>query len=100
MLRLLISGLVLSLLGCSGNQQEPEAGALVSTQWLLERIDDPSNVILYIGSRDTFDSIHIRQSRYISAREFMIDIDSLRHELFERKAVKAKEICRHFLTTE
>jgi thiosulfate/3-mercaptopyruvate sulfurtransferase len=73
--------ITLTFLGCSGCQQQPVPDALVSTQWLLERIDDPSYVILYIGSRDTFDSIHIRQSRYISAREFMIDIDSLRHEL-------------------
>ena len=69
------------MLGCSGNQQSSDKGIFISTEWLLTQLSDPSLVILYIGSKDTYDSIHIQGARYFPAHEIMIETDSLRHEI-------------------
>jgi thiosulfate/3-mercaptopyruvate sulfurtransferase len=79
--RQIIVFIILILTGCTGIQNRAVADTLVSTDWLLERIEDPSYIVLHIGSKDSFDSIHIGRSRFIPVREFMVDRDSLRNEL-------------------
>ncbi|MCP4309880.1 MAG: sulfurtransferase [Bacteroidetes bacterium] len=54
---------------------------MVSTEWLFERIEDPSLVILHVGSEESYDTVHIRRSRFIPARLLMVDKENLRHEL-------------------
>jgi thiosulfate/3-mercaptopyruvate sulfurtransferase len=73
--------ITLILPGCSGDQQISDQGIIVSTDWLLRQMNDPSLVILYVGSKDTFDSIHIPGARYFPAHEIIINNDSLRHEI-------------------
>jgi len=72
---------ILIALGCTGTQQSSDQGIFISTDWLLEQLNDPSLVILYVGSKDTYDSIHIPGARYFPAHEIMIDTDYLRHEI-------------------
>jgi len=78
-------GLIIAVLisGCSGNIQFKEHNKLVSADWLQSHLNDTSLALIYVGSRLTFDSIHIPNSQYISVRDLLTRNDSLRNELPE-----------------
>jgi thiosulfate/3-mercaptopyruvate sulfurtransferase len=78
-----LSVLIIAILifGCSGNNQFKENNKLVSTEWLQSNLNDTSLSIIYVGSRLTFDSVHIPYSQYIPVRELLVRNDSLRNEL-------------------
>jgi thiosulfate/3-mercaptopyruvate sulfurtransferase len=78
-------GLLIAVLisGCSGNIQFKEHNKLVTTDWLQSHLNDTSLALIYVGSRLTFDSIHIPNSQYIPVRDLLIRTDSLRNELPE-----------------
>ena len=62
---LLASAIVL-LLGCSADQTQP---MIVSTEWVAERLDDPSLVLLHVGQRETYDAAHLPGARYVDRTE-------------------------------
>jgi len=78
-----LSGLIIAILifSCSGNNQLDKNNKLVSTDWLHSHLNDTSLSIIYVGSRLTFDSVHIPYSQYIPVRELLVRNDSLRNEL-------------------
>ena len=78
-------GLLVAVLisGCSGNNQFKKDNKLVSTDWLQSHLNDTSLAIIYVGSKLTFDSIHIPNSQYIPVRDLLVRTDSLRNELPE-----------------
>jgi len=44
-------------------------GIIVTTSWVADRIDDPSLVLLHVGDRGEYDSLHLRGACFISTRE-------------------------------
>lgn len=59
-----------------------DATMLVSTGWLQGRLDDPSLVILHVGSRADYDAGHIPGARLLSLADISISSDTgLRLEL-------------------
>ena len=71
------------IFGCSGNNQSDKNTKLVSTEWLQDHLNDTSLALIYIGSKFTFDSVHITNSQYFPVRDLIIRTDSLRNELPE-----------------
>ncbi len=45
--------------GCAVGQKTAEPGVIIPAAWLQEHMDDPSLILLHVGSRDVFDSVHI-----------------------------------------
>ena len=66
--------------GCGTGMPENQ-NILVSTEWLQERLDDPTYVVLHAGTREGYDSIHIPGARLIIPAEFTVYRDSLRNEM-------------------
>jgi thiosulfate/3-mercaptopyruvate sulfurtransferase len=42
---------------------------IVSTEWVAERLDDPSLVLLHIGQRETYDAVHLPGAHYVDRTE-------------------------------
>lgn len=68
---------VLTLLSSAANAQQPAAGArrqsmLVSTAWLNDHIRDPDLVILQVGGKAQFDSVHIPGARPVSLADITL----------------------------
>ena len=82
-IRVSILIIVFILTGCSEGQQLHEKLTFVSTDWLLEHLNDSSLVILHVGAKEAFDSLHIPNSQYLPVLDLIIDTDSLRHEMQE-----------------
>jgi thiosulfate/3-mercaptopyruvate sulfurtransferase len=55
---------------------------LVTTEWLLDHLDDPSIIILHIGKKDEFDETHIPGARLFPIRDiFLPPSENLNHEI-------------------
>ncbi len=55
---------------------------LVTTDWLFDKLKDPSIIILYIGQKDEFDEKHIPGARFFPIRDiFLPPSDHLNHEI-------------------
>jgi thiosulfate/3-mercaptopyruvate sulfurtransferase len=67
--------------GCSGLSQQDDHAVLVSTRWLQEHLEDPSLVILHVGERASFDTIHIPGSQYIHPGALVVNTHGLRNEI-------------------
>lgn len=67
--------------GCVAGNKDREPGVLVSAGWVHEQLEDPSLVLLQVGTLEGFDSIHLPGARHIETTDFMIATDSLRNEL-------------------
>ncbi len=44
---------------------DPRQPMIVGTDWVAERLDDPSLVLLHIGDRDGYDAAHLPGARYV-----------------------------------
>ena len=75
--------IVVLVFGCSGNNQFKEHNKLVSTDWLQYHLNDTTLTLIYVGSKFTYDSVHIPNSQYIPVRDLLVRTDSLRNELPE-----------------
>ncbi len=71
------------IFGCSCNNLYNKQSKLVSAEWLRDHLKDPSLALVYVGSKASFDSIHIPYSQFISVRDLLVRTDSLRNELPE-----------------
>lgn len=67
--------------GCNRGSSESSGGVLVSTDWLQGQMMDTSLVLLHVGTREVFDSIHIPGARYLDPYDFTTSTDSLRNEI-------------------
>ncbi len=73
--------------GCTTINNEVEPGAIVSAHWLQLHQDDTSLVILHVGNREVFDTVHIPGSRPIDPEDFTVTKNELRNELPEVSAI-------------
>lgn len=72
---------LLSFGGCSGSRKQPAPGLLVSGEWLKDHMVDSSMVLLHVGTREGFDTLHIPGARFLDPYAFTANTDSLRNEL-------------------
>lgn len=68
---------ILTLLASVANAQQPAPGVrrqsmLVSTAWLSDHIRDPNLVILQVGGKAQFDSVHIPGARSVSLADITL----------------------------
>lgn len=72
----LIASLVLFLTSlpalAAAARAQDAAGVIVSPRWVHERLADPRLVLLHVGDRREYDSLHLPGARYIHAREFAV----------------------------
>jgi thiosulfate/3-mercaptopyruvate sulfurtransferase len=71
------------IFSCSCNNQFNKQSKLVSDNWLQDHLNDTSLALIYVGSKATYDSLHIPYSQFISIRDLLVRTDSLRNELPE-----------------
>lgn len=67
--------------GCTTVNSEVEPGIIVSTDWLQLHQEDTSLVILHLGNREVFDTVHIPGSRFIDPQDFTVTKNELRNEV-------------------
>ncbi len=79
----------ISFISCSSHDNQIDDGLIVSTEWLQEHMNDPGLVILHVGTREVFDSIHMEGAQFIDPYVFTIDVEDLRNELPELDSVIA-----------
>ncbi len=77
----------ISFISCSSHDNQIDDGLIVSTEWLQEHMNDPGLVILHVGTREVYDSIHMKGAQYIDPYDFTIDMEDLRNELPELDSV-------------
>ncbi|MEO7361750.1 MAG: rhodanese-like domain-containing protein [Gemmatimonadaceae bacterium] len=66
---------VLALLSVAGNTQQPNArrqSMLVSTAWLADHLRDPNLVVLQVGGKAQFDSVHIPGARSVALADITL----------------------------
>jgi len=68
-------------ISCSNSDNQNDVGLIVSADWLLEQMDDPSLAILHVGTREVYDSIHVVGAQFIDPYDFTMSRDELRNEL-------------------
>ncbi len=73
--------------GCTIINRNVGSGILVSDDWLQEQLADSSMVILHVGTREGFDSVHIPGSRPIDPYDFTSSTHDLRNELPEMSVI-------------
>jgi thiosulfate/3-mercaptopyruvate sulfurtransferase len=69
------------LTDCSGGKETGTHGILVSTEWLMDHLNDPDVVILHSGSVALFDSLHIPGARLIIPASFTVNTNLNRNEM-------------------
>ena len=79
----LLTLLILLISACSGSEDGPETGILVSTDWVKERLGDPDLVLLHSGTQEVYDSIHIPGARLIIPSDFTSSSGIKRNEIPE-----------------
>lgn len=75
--------MILVISACSGSEDGPDKGILVSTGWLEEQLSDPDLIILHSGTSELYDSIHIPGARLIIPSHFTIESGIKRNEIPE-----------------
>ncbi len=77
------AGLLLAfmLTACSEDKESGTPGILVSTEWLLDHLNDPNVVLLHSGSAGLYDTIHIPGARLIDPYNFTINNEMRRNEM-------------------
>lgn len=87
--RIFLFLLIVLFAGCSSIDNQMDEGLIVSTEWLHEHMNDQGLVILHVGTREVYDSIHIVGSQFIDPYAFTIGTENLRNELPELDSVIA-----------
>jgi thiosulfate/3-mercaptopyruvate sulfurtransferase len=73
--------LAFMLTACSEDKESGTPGILVSTEWLLENLNDPNVVLLHSGSAELYDTLHIPGARLIDPYNFTINNEMRRNEM-------------------
>jgi len=73
--------LTLFLIVSCKKSEKSKLELLVSTEWLEQHLDDPGIVILTVGEREEYDSLHIPGTQWIYLWDLVIDTDSLENEI-------------------
>lgn len=77
---LLFMVLAFSTMECA--QKKPlDQGILVSTDWLQDQLGNPKVLVLHVGTKEGYDSLHIPGARLIIPGDFVVASDSVRNEL-------------------
>jgi len=89
--RLLVVTVFAALLsGCAGaGRNDPTTPRLearpdmvVSAEWLVQRLDDPSVVIVHVaGTREVYDALHIPEARFVAWDEVATERNGIPNEL-------------------
>jgi len=69
------------LTACSSSDNQVDGRLIVSTDWLQEQMNDPTLVVLHVGTQEVFDSIHLEGARLIDPYDFTISTGDWRNEL-------------------
>jgi len=69
------------IIGCSVSNQDSGPGVLVSTNWLQNQLNDPSMVLLHVGTSEVYDSVHIHGARLVDPYDFTQTANNLRNEI-------------------
>jgi len=76
------------LAGCSAIDNQDHAGIIITADWLQAEMNNPSLVMLHVGTEEVYDSIHIPGSLFIDPYEFTVSGNELRNQLPDLDSIR------------